>query len=266
MPANSNKEKISFLLAAKLGGLTQRRVYQLAKELADRASIKTAEAIWVLAAQNGINLSHHLPQEVVDRVRYLITQIPAPARQYTERTRSKATVSTMPTPRSFVVAREFSGSDPILPSGTLTQAKDMATIYPLLYVLENSMREFLRRVIDARLGHTWWTTSAPTKIRGKIVSRMSDDEKNAWHQRRGSQPIDYLDLNELPLIVHNNHDLFVSSLIPSAQWFEQFVDDLYKSRCVVCHMNPLDAVNIQDVKLRLRKWQRHVKGKKSLLP
>jgi hypothetical protein len=54
------------LLAEKLG-ISERQVYNRAEELSNRASLKPAEAIWVLAAQSGINLSKYLPQEVVDR-------------------------------------------------------------------------------------------------------------------------------------------------------------------------------------------------------
>jgi hypothetical protein len=268
MAAKSEKADIANLVAFKLG-VKQRRVYQLAKELAERASVTTAEAIWVLAAQNRINLTKYLPPEVVDRVRNLLLQMPAPQRPASTSSRGarrKAAAPGKSSPKEFVVAREFKGSDPILPVQILTQAREMAAIYPLLYVLENSMREFVRLVIDAKLGATWWTIAAPTKIRAKILSRIADDHRNAWHQRRGSHPVDYLDLNELPLVVHNNELLFVPDLLPSSRWFEQFVEEVYKSRCVVCHMNPLESDNVLDVRLKLRKWQKHVDDKKSKLP
>lgn len=269
MADRAKKGDLRKLLAVKLGGVTQRRIYQLAKELSDRASIKTAEAIWILASQNQINLTKYLPPEVVQRVRELRLQIPAPPRPAGEQggpvSRTASSV-TKKTARAITIAREFKETDPILPAQILTQAKEMAAIYPLLYVMENSMREFLRRVVDAHNNSGWWTTTAPTRIRERIKSRMADDEKHAWHQRRGSHPIDYLDLNELPLIVQNNQALFVPAFLPSAQWFDQFVDDLYKSRCVLCHMNPLRKENVQDVRLRSGKWRRLVQEKKDRLP
>ncbi|MGB8590796.1 MAG: hypothetical protein WCC98_16765 [Candidatus Acidiferrales bacterium] len=253
------------LLAAKWN-VTERQVYNRAKELADRASITTAEGIWVLAAQNQINLTKYLPPEVVERVRNLLLQVPAPARIAPELAGKTNQKALKKAPTEFVVAKVFKGSDPILPAKVYGEASEMASVYPLLYMLENSIREFLRRIIDARLGLQWWTTSAQTKIRGKILKRMSDDEKDAWHQRRGSHPIDYLDFIELSLIVKNNEDLFVPQFLPTVQWFEQFVLEAYKSRCVVCHMNPLEKDNVKDVKLKLRKWQRHAKEKGDSLP
>jgi len=252
------------VLANKLG-ISERQVYNRAQELENRASIKVSDAIWVLAAQNQINLTKYLPPEVVDRVRRLLSEIPAPARTVKlpsgrpEKIRKVA-------PKEFVVARHFKGSDPILPVQVFEEAREMSAVYPLLYLLENSVREFLRRIVDARLTKEWWTTTAPSKIKDRILSRMSDEQKHAWHQRRGSHPVDYLDFNELPLVVKNNEALFVPDFLPDVHWFDQFVIEAYKSRCVVCHMNPLENDNVQDVKLKLKKWQRHVEAKKDALP
>jgi hypothetical protein len=171
-----------------------------------------------------------------------------------------------PNPGEFVVAREFRGTDPILSPQVLGEAKEMAAVYPMLYVIENSMREFIRRIVDARRGLAWWTTLSPTGVRSQIASRMSDEKRNAWHQRRGEHPIDYLDLKELPAVVRATENEFVPDFMPTLQWFEQFVNELYQSRCVVCHMNPLERDNIQDVKLKLKKWQKLVAEKKDTLP
>jgi hypothetical protein len=253
------------ILATKLG-ITERQVYNRARELADPASLRPAEAIWVLAAQNQINLSKYLPPEVVDRVRVLQTQIPAPSKTAT-RTSTKETPRAIKSgPREFRIGREFKGTDPILTSQVLNEAREMADIYPMLYVVENSMREFIRRIVDARRGVPWWTTFSPTAIRRQIASRMADEKRNAWHQRRGIHPIDYLDLIELPAVVRSNESIFIPNFLPTLRWFEQFVEELYQSRCVVCHMNPLERDNIQDVGLRLRKWQKHVAEKKDELP
>jgi hypothetical protein len=213
-----------------------------------------------------MNLNKYLPPEVVDRVRNLLLQIPAPPKSAAPVLKKSTQPPAKTTPREFVVAREFKGTDPILTGQVLGEAREMAAIYPMIYVLENSMREFIRRLVDARLGVTWWTTTAPTSVRTKIAGRMTDEKKNAWHQRRGDHPIDYLDLIELPTVVRANESLFVPDFMPTLRWFEQFVEELYQSRCVVCHMNPLETDNIQDVKLKLRRWQRLVEEKKDTLP
>ena len=112
-----------------------------------------------------------------------------------------------------------------------------------------------------RYGNNWWDSKAG-KLKDKVNERMSDEKRNSWHQRRGARPIDYLDLAQLPALVRQ----IQKDIIPSIEWFTQFLDEVYKSRCVVCHMNPLDDTNIQGVKLRFTQWQRQVRGKKDLIP
>lgn len=255
------------LLASKLK-VKERRIYQLAQQLANRASITTAEAIWIIAAQNGINLTKYLPPEVVEKVRVLRQQLPAPPRPLAvpPSPSQRRSVQARGSTREFVIAREFRGTDPILPAKILLEAREMAATYPLLYVLENSMREFIRRVIEARHGTDWWHQKAPRKIREKIKDRMSDDSRNPWHQRRGGHPIDYLDLNQLPALVRATQADFVPDFLSSLEWFNQFVEEVYRSRCVVCHMNPLHKDNIQAVKVRFRQWQKLVSEKQSDLP
>jgi len=95
---------------------------------------------------------------------------------------------------------------------------------------------------------------------------MADEKKNSWHQRRGARPIDYLDLNQLPALMRKIEKEVVPNIIPSLQWFDQLIEEVYKSRCVVCHMNPLDEVNIQAIKVRLIHWQNQISAKKNLIP
>lgn len=262
MPSKAERGDLRALLARTLG-VTQRRVYQMAKELADRASVSTADAIWIIAAQNRINLTQYLPPEVVDRVRLLRQQVPAPPRRATPPDRQTRTVPTRAPKQLRAVPKEFRGEDPILDSATMNKATEMAATYPLLCLVENSMREFIRRVIESRHGKKWWDDGAPEGIRKTIRKRKSEDEKNAWHQRRGKHPIDYLDLNQLPALVRKELGDFVPDLLPSIEWFQELVNELYLSRCVVCHMNPLHKDNIQGVKSKVRQWQKQVKGKEA---
>jgi len=268
MLSKAEKGDLRSLLSQKLG-VTERRVYQMAQELGNRASIRTEEAIWVLASQNKINLTKYLPPEVVDRVRLLLTQIPAPPRTVIPSHPAKVQrvkPRTRPSDRILTLPSELLTTDPILSDQTRVEAREMAEIYPLIYRVENSVRELIRRVIEARHSKAWWDTEAPRACREKIQERMANDKKNAWHQRRGSHPIDYLDLNQLPALVRKEHTDFVPNLLSSLEWFEQFIDEIYLSRCVICHMNPLDRDNIQAVKLRYRQWAKLLNEKKSQIP
>jgi predicted restriction endonuclease len=141
----------------------------------------------------------------------------------------------------------------------------MAVVYPVLYLLENSIREVIDRVMISRYGDNWWDSEAPKGLRDTVSGRMADEKKNCWHQRRGDRPIDYLDLNQLTTLMRKVEKLVVPDIIPSLEWFTQLVDEVYKSRCVVCHMNPLDKDNVQAVSLRFTHWQKQINAKKHLI-
>ena len=167
--------------------------------------------------------------------------------------------------RTIIIPNEFKLDDPLLSIKKLNEAKEMASIYPFLYVLENSIRELIDKVMISKYGKDWFTAKAPKGLQDKVKNRMKDEKKNAWHQRRGTRPIDYLDLNQLCPLTRKIEKEVIPDIIPSLEWFQQFIEEIYKSRCVMCHMNPLDKDNIQAVKLRFKQWQKQIKEKKDLI-
>ncbi len=72
---------------------------------------------------------------------------------------------------------------------------------------------------------------------------------------RGADPLDYVDLTDLgALVVNQKARFFPDGLGAQREWFEQFMRELEPSRNVVCHMNPLIALNVHDVRVRADKW------------
>ena len=95
---------------------------------------------------------------------------------------------------------------------------------------------------------------------------MKDEEWNTWHQRRASKPIDYMDLIDINTIVNCFSSIFKPDFIPRNTWFENLVEEVYKSRCVVAHMNELSRNNIRALDVRFDQWQNHIKAKLKKLP
>lgn len=253
-------------LREKLGGVTRQAISARALNLKSQHPMTTEDAVCVIAHQNGIVLDKHLEKEVVDHVRGVLQQV-APARQVVHKSGRNMTNPTAKGSDSRVVeiAREFKVTDPLLSQEKLAQAKEMAAIYPLLYLLENSMREVIDRVMTRNHGPDWWETHAPTGVKRDVAVRMSEERRNTWHQKRGARPIDYTDLNDLKPLARKVTRYIVPDLVPSIEWLEGLIDEVYKSRCVLCHMNPLDKDSIASVKLRFRHWQKQVSPKKHLL-
>ncbi len=243
--------------------ITPQALSQRVQKLKSSYAITTEEATYVIAQREGMRLDKYLNKDTVNHVRGIMQQI-------SQITQSTTTIAKLARKgkrgaekKQLVVVfpKEFTVTDPILEKRKLLEARDMAAIYPLLYVLENSVREVIDRVMTNRYGNNWWDSKAG-KLKDKVNERMSDEKKNSWHQRRGARPIDYLDLAQLPALIRQIQKDIIPDIIPSIEWFTQFVDEVYKSRCVVCHMNPLDKDNIQAVELRFRQWQKQISAKK----
>lgn len=259
-------KKLRKALLDKLGSSPQalsQRIQKLKKQI----PMTTEDAAYVIAQQKGIILGKYLKSEELDRVRILHQQIsssnPQPVTRTSQRIEKREAAKT--DNRILIIAKEFKGNDPLLAANKLSDAKQMAAIYPLLYILENSIREVIDRIMIKQHGVDWFDSQAPKGLRDKVTERMAEEHKDSWHQKRGSRPIDYLDLNQLPALMRKIEGNVVPSILPSFEWFNQRVEEVYKSRCVLCHMNPLDQDNIQAVKLRLKQWQKQIEAKKNLI-
>lgn len=256
---------------AKKEGITPQgvswRVQKLRNDHKDLL-ITPEDAVCVVAHQAGIRLDEYLDNDTLGRVRGVLQQLSPQSGGILPTQRRNAKSQQKGPERKekvIVIGKEFRVTDPILPERIISEAKEMADVYPFLYILENSLREAIKRVMTARHGGNWWDTKAPQGLRETVKKRMQDEERNSWHQRRGAHPTDYLDLNQLPSLARQIQGDLVPDIIPSIEWFTQFVDEVYRSRCVVCHMNPLEKSNIQSVKLRFDQWQKQITAKRSLV-
>ncbi len=238
---------------------TPQALSQRVKRLKNDHPMISDDAVYVIAHQQGIPLDKYLSPEQVNHIRTVLSQVHRPTPMQTL-SKSKGTQSTR-TGKILIISGEFKESDPVLSAEKLREAREMATIYPLLYVLENSIREVIASFMESKYGPNWWDTKAPKGLKDQAAERMADDTKHSWHQRRGARPIDYLDLKQLSPLMRRIAPDVVPNIIPNIEWFEQFVEEVYRSRCVICHMNPLDKDNISAVKVRFRQWQKQVKGK-----
>lgn len=236
--------------------------------------VRVAQA--VVGHQNGVRISKYLSgadlAEVQQALRDL-TPFPAPAatagsaRPASNRRRPGRSAA-VPASRSLTFrGANVTTSDPFLPRAKVEEARAMANVYPLLYVLENSIREVIGRVMAARYGAGWWDTQMGTgRVRGvrdKVASRMTAEAANTWHQRRGAHPIDYTDFDDLLTIAESKPDVFFPVVIGHVDWFRQFFRELIPSRNVVAHMNPLSDTNEADVALKLQRWETHLTNRRA---
>ena len=229
--------------------------------------MSTEEGTYLIAHLQGIRIDKYLDEGQVKAVRELAGNFNSiDASQSTP----KKNTSKIDSTRIIKFPKEFTTSDPLLDNTKLKEATEMAAIYPILYVLENSIRELINRVMTANYGKDWWserTKRGKTKrIADEVKKRMAKEEINRWHQRRGEHPINYTDFGDLKTLLSSNEEKFFPDILSSKERFIIAMDDLALSRNVLCHMNPLDKTNIQDVKVKFEQWQKMIEANLSKIP
>jgi hypothetical protein len=244
-------------------GIERAQLYKRAEVIANSLSINTSDAILVLAAKSRINLQKHgIASAKLEEIRKLLPHVSAtnpPAAVPV--TSSNGKRGKAKSKKAFKVKVRDAENDPILARATHAEMEAMAPVYKTLYTLENSIRQFINRVIRAKHGQEWWDKLAPRGLKDTVAKRMKDESVNAWHQKRSASPIDYLDLDQLPALVRQTQADFVPTFFKSVEWFQHFIDEVYQSRCVVCHMNPLIQNNVDGVGVRFNQWENLVKEK-----
>src|SRR5208282_58755 len=233
--------------------LSLQRVYQMIDDKRQQYSfaISKETAAYLVAAENTIDISKYLKEDELAKVREL-----------------KAVI--IPTVKPRPVARDTSSKqiiieidknvkvvDPLLPKKFVDDATKMASVYPVVYIFENSVRNLISNVMTSKHEEKWWETNVGAKIKEKVKGRMDNEDKNRWHGRRGAHPIFYTDIDELKSIITANWSDF-EDMFPNLQWVTGKIDEIEMSRNVIAHNNPLEVRDILRLKLNLEDWLKQI--------
>lgn len=146
---------------------------------------------------------------------------------------------------------------PLLPKRLIDEATQMANVYPIVYVFENSVRNLISHVMSTKHGDKWWDQKVSSTIKKKVRERIEKEDKNRWHGKRGAHPIFYSDIDDLNSIITTNWQDF-KDVFPSHQWVTARIDEIEMSRNVVAHNNPLEKRDIQRLELYLGDWIKQI--------
>lgn len=239
-------------------GITNQAIAQRRDRLIRHVPMPTDVATYVVAHRANVNIARFLAEEVVSRVA-----------EYDGRLHQKEASATQPTRKAERVTTKRTGPREVkfenfkVPPGTLSErqianAEKMAReVYPLLYAVENSMREFVNAHLTAAFGKDWWD-------RPKIVSRPMHDVvkrnqaargRDRWVLTQRVHPIYLIELGHLSDIVTSEEGWPVfKKLLPRQSWVSELVKALEQPRNVVAHMNPVQRQNINGLVTRAREW------------
>ena len=119
-------------------------------------------------------------------------------------------------------------------------------------------------------GDNWWDTKMKTKKLEKIaveVKRRKTEDKNLyWHSRRGDHELNYSDFNDLQIIIEtykSNFDKYFAGRYKKSDWISSKISEIYPSRNITAHNNPLSDQDIKRLETNYRDWVRQIKYIKS---
>lgn len=256
----TNRELKADLLK-KLGVTPQRLSQRVVQVKRLYGPMTTEEGTYVLAHQEGLDLTEYLSQEMVDRIRGMLptaggqTTLSAAPRQ-----RKKA-----PQTKPVRIAPSLELVDAMLPASVAKDAGRMATLYPRFYVFENSLRNVISRILQAAHGKDWWNTSAPTEVKSKVADRKAKEDRTPWHGKRGTHEIYYADFGDLKKLITKNWKEF-SGLFPKQEWITHRLDELEPPRNILAHNNPVSKQDEKRIELYSDDWIALLNGRRDVVP
>ncbi|MCM1296494.1 MAG: Swt1 family HEPN domain-containing protein [Muribaculaceae bacterium] len=139
----------------------------------------------------------------------------------------------------------------ILDDENVNSAKLMATVYTAIAAFENTVRQFVVKVLLEHKGENWWQDCVSDKIRRTAESRKKEEEKVHWHTPRGDSMINYTEFGDLASIMGQNFDLFEVHIV-SLEWARQIFSTIERSRNVIMHSGELGKRDIKRIGTNIR--------------
>jgi hypothetical protein len=224
-------------------------------------------ATYIVAQRVGLRLDKYLDRETIESVNGFLRHL--------EEKESRGSSPAAPASRvrqpkvSGSAVKQITFERLKVPPGSLstkhvTDAEKMAgTSYPVLYVFENSVREFIDGHLTAAYGKDWFNDD---KLVSKGVRQTVDRNRHAeatarYHSQRNARSVYYTNLDHLSSIVRSERGWKVfKSLFPRDTWFPELVSRFEVSRNVVAHMNPLNKTDIRRLEDGLVEWLKQIQG------
>ncbi len=233
-------------LLAKIG-ITKQGLSYRAKKLKELyGPMTTEEAVYVIAHMEGFDLSQYLSISTLDRVRALVPRQP-PSVKTEKSKQSAARKKSVPKPKSKPY--------PLVSNSFAKKAEALGeSIYPLLFIIENSIRNLISSRM-ASVGSNWWDTNVPAKVRNNVQRTITKEARYPYRDKRGNHPLSYSNFADLKEIILANPSEF-QNVILDFEWFKVRMDEVYMARNNIAHCVPLAKDDETRIRLFFRDWAR----------
>jgi hypothetical protein len=140
---------------------------------------------------------------------------------------------------------------PLVSQKIIQDAYNNAEVYQVLFVFENSIRNFIATVLEKKFGADWWLadtghSNAPVvskDIKEEVAKRVETDKINSFHGSRSDKAIIYADFKDLGKIIQTNPAIFkpyFKGVTSGIGFLTHMLDVLALSRNNIAHMVNLE--------------------------
>jgi len=133
----------------------------------------------------------------------------------------------------------------------------MAAVHLAITAFERSARRFVKKILQAGNGETWWEDCVSQKIRDFAAKRQDEENKVKWHGTRGDDPLTYTEMGQLVDIINQNWELFEPH-VHRQDWATSIFSTIERSRNVIMHSGTLDIEDIERLGMNIRDWVKQV--------
>lgn len=134
------------------------------------------------------------------------------------------------------------------------EAKRMAQFYSVFYCLENSIREFIKGIMDEKVGASWWDHKVPQVVKDSAKKNQSREEDQGVSVR-SDEIIDYTTFGELSIIIDANWDQF-SDVLRNKNAVKRIFSSINQIRSPIAHCNVLADDEVSRLMTTLKDWER----------
>jgi len=133
--------------------------------------------------------------------------------------------------------------------------------YQWLYLLENSIRTEISRLLSENHGKKWWLgvkkdgkPVVKKEIKKEVKGRVNGEDNLKWvSAKRGAHEINYTNFSDLNSLIVNNWGVFKELKWPQHKIMTLF-GDLKPIRNILAHNNPLGKDDISKIKTYTKDW------------
>lgn len=203
------------------------------------------DSYYVLAHTIGIDLSKYLSLSELDRIRNLIPKFTVPSDPSITQDDSEGIRTSYP-----LLTKKFINDG----------RKIGAEVYPLLFTLENSIRQLIRAKLAA--DKNWWEEKCPDKVKKSVSYLMNKEQLFTFRTKRGNDQLDYANFEHLSLIIDFNKDVF-KDVIYDFEWFRVWMSEIYLVRNNIAHCVPISKDDRERISIFHKAWANMLKPRRS---